>query len=132
MDPTTNTDNTNVTPPTDGTVNDLGATAMPPADTVEPVQAMPIEPSMSSIPTEATDVVMPTVDAPTEPITGMSAPISDESVTTDAAPIDLPPAVESLSPDAAASPENIPVEPVPVDAPADASAPDANLQNGAF
>lgn len=131
MDPITNADNTNVTPPSDGAVNDAGAAAMPPADAVAPAPITTPEPNMSSIPTEATDVVMPAVDAPTEPINGMSAPISDEPVAVDV-PIDLPAVSNAPTPDATASPENIPVEPAPIDAPTEASAPDANLQNGAF
>lgn len=128
MDPTTNTDNTNVTPPTDGVVNDLGASAMPPADLSVPAApaAMPeaVEPSAD----DTTNVVESTDSVPTEPIIGMSAPISDDTAV-ESAPIDLPAVSDAPATDTAVAPENIPVEPAPTDT---SSTPDSNQNLGSF
>lgn len=128
MDPVTNADNTNMTPSTDGTTNDLGATAMPSSDAAMPTPAAMPEPMAPVATDDATNVVEQPGSMPTEPIIGMSAPI-DDTTTAEAAPIDLPAVSDMPEPQAEATPENIPVEPAPSDT---ASTPDANMQGGSF
>jgi hypothetical protein len=129
MDPVANTDNTNVNPPTDGAVNDAGTpAAIPPVEETPAPDAVVPEPVAPAPVDEGANIIAPTEPTPASPISGMSAPISEDT-SVEPVPLDLPPVAPAPeAPEVAATPENIPVEP----APTDTSTPDANQQLGSF